>query len=45
MRLVDGVLIRDGLPPVDSCRMAMTAPITDDPDMQRALGAILESAF
>ena len=45
MLIYAGVLIRDGLPPIDSCRMAMTAPITDDPDMQRALGAILESAF
>ena len=45
MLIYAGVLIRDGLPPLDSCRMAMTAPITDDPDMQRALGAILESAF
>lgn len=45
MLIYAGVLIRDGLPPIDSCRMAMTAPITDDPDMQRALGALLESAF
>ena len=45
MLIYAGVLIRDGLPPLDSCRMAMTAPITDDPDMQRALGALLESAF
>ncbi len=45
MLIYAGALIRDGLPPIDSCRMAMTAPITDDSDMQRALDAILESAF
>ncbi|MCV2217172.1 CbbQ/NirQ/NorQ/GpvN family protein [Thauera sp. Sel9] len=45
MLIYAGILIRDGLPPVDSCRMAMTAPITDDPDMQAALDAILEATF
>lgn len=45
MLIYAGVLIRDGLPPHDSCRMAMTAPITDDPDMQQALGAIVDSVF
>ena len=45
MLIYAGVLIRDGLPPLDSCRMAMTAPITDDPDMQRALGTLVESVF
>ena len=45
MLIYAGLLIRDGLPPVDSCRMAMTSPITDDPDMQAALDAILEATF
>ncbi|WP_418647933.1 CbbQ/NirQ/NorQ/GpvN family protein [Thauera butanivorans] len=45
MLIYAGILIRDGLPPIDSCRMAMTAPITDDPDMQAALDAILEATF
>ncbi len=39
------MLIRDGMPPLDSCAMTMTNPVTDDPDMVLALRAIVESYF
>lgn len=45
MLIYAGTLIHDGLPPRDSCRMAMTAALTDEPDMAQALEAILDAAF
>ena len=45
MLIYAGILIHDGLPPDVSCRMAMTAAITDDPDLREALEAIVRGCL
>ncbi|MFC7335309.1 CbbQ/NirQ/NorQ/GpvN family protein [Rhodocista pekingensis] len=40
-----GRLIVQGIPPADSCRMALVRPLTDDPDMQDTLDAAIDTLF
>jgi len=42
MLIYAGVLIRDGMPARESCHMAMTNAITDDPDLRAALRDIVD---
>lgn len=45
MLIYAGILIRDGVDPRDSCDLTMTRPLTDDPDMARALRGFVEATF
>ncbi|MBD9667670.1 nitric oxide reductase NorQ protein [Variovorax paradoxus] len=45
MLIYAGVLIRDGVPPRDSCEMTMTRALTDDPDMASALQGFVAAQF
>ncbi|PKO55462.1 MAG: AAA family ATPase, partial [Betaproteobacteria bacterium HGW-Betaproteobacteria-21] len=45
MLVYAGVLIRDGLPAAESCHMAMTSAITDDPDLRQALQDIVDACL
>ncbi|THF59437.1 CbbQ/NirQ/NorQ/GpvN family protein [Pseudothauera rhizosphaerae] len=45
MLIYAGVLIRDGMPAAESCRMAMTDPITDDADLRQALRDIVDACL
>jgi len=45
MLIYAGVLIRDGVPPRDSCEMTMTRALTDDPDMAGALQGFVAAQF
>jgi nitric oxide reductase NorQ protein len=45
MLIYAGVLIRDGVDPLDSCDMTMTRALTDDPDMALALRGFVEAQF
>ncbi|EYR78208.1 CbbQ/NirQ/NorQ/GpvN family protein [Shinella sp. DD12] len=40
-----GSLINEGIAPHDACALAMTAPLTDDPDLQAALNGFVEAQF
>ena len=40
-----GKLIAQGVAPVPACTMAITRPITDDPDMRDALDAAVATYF
>jgi len=40
-----GALIGAGIAPADACRLAMTRPITDDPDMLLALDGFIDAYF
>lgn len=40
-----GGLIAEGIAEHDACALAMTTPITDDPDLQAALAGFVESQF
>jgi nitric oxide reductase NorQ protein len=39
------VLIRQGVAPVDACRMAMVRPITDDADIRQTLDHTIDAVF
>lgn len=45
MLVYAAALIRDGTPPMDACRLAMTRPITDDEALHRALDGFIEAHF
>jgi len=38
-------LIRDGIAPAEACRVALTSPISDDPEMRRAIGELVAAIF
>ena len=38
-------LIRQGIAPLPACRMAVTVPLSDDPELQEALAAVLDACF
>ena len=38
-------LIKDGVAPVDACRMAMVRPITDDADIRETLDHAIDATF
>ncbi len=40
-----GTLIRQGVPPAQACEVAITRPITDDPDMQRTITELVKAVF
>lgn len=40
-----GALINEGISPHDACALAMTAPLTDDGDLQAALAGFVEAQF
>lgn len=40
-----GSLISEGISPHDACGLAMTAPLTDDADLQSALNGFVEAQF
>ncbi len=40
-----GGLIAEGIPAHDACALAMTAPLTDDADLQAALAGFVEAQF
>ena len=40
-----GALIAEGVSPHDACTLAMTAPLTDDHDLQAALAGFVEAQF
>lgn len=40
-----GALIKEGISIHDACTLAMTAPLTDDPDLQAALNGFVEAQF
>jgi nitric oxide reductase NorQ protein len=40
-----GQLVRRGIDPVAACRVTLTRPITDDPDMRDALDAVITAVF
>ncbi len=45
MLIYAGILIRDGVSPVESCDMTMTRALTDDPDMATALRSLIDANF
>lgn len=45
MLIYAGRLIRDGVDPRDSCAMALTSALTDDPDMAQALHDVVDAHF
>lgn len=45
MLIYAGILTRDGVSARDSCQMAVTRALTDDPDMARALQGFVEAQF
>lgn len=40
-----GILIRDGLSPERACSAAITDTLTDDPDVNRAIGELVKTVF
>lgn len=40
-----GTLIRDGVAPATACNVAIAQPITDDPEMQRAIAELVSTIF
>jgi nitric oxide reductase NorQ protein len=36
-------LIQSGVPNLDACRAAIAEPLTDDPDLQAAIQAVVEA--
>ncbi|MEO6666380.1 MAG: CbbQ/NirQ/NorQ/GpvN family protein [Nitrospiria bacterium] len=40
-----GNLIREGIAPAVACRVAIAQPLTDDADMQRAIGELVSTIF
>jgi nitric oxide reductase NorQ protein len=45
MLIYAGMLIRDGIDPVEGCSLAMTRSLTDDPDMAVALDGCIGAYF
>lgn len=45
MLIYAGLLIRDGIDPIEGCALAMTRSLTDDPDMALALDGCIEAYF
>jgi nitric oxide reductase NorQ protein len=45
MLIYAGMLIRDGIDPVEGCSLAMTRSLTDDPDMALALDGCIGAYF
>ncbi|WKL23673.1 CbbQ/NirQ/NorQ/GpvN family protein (plasmid) [Agrobacterium tumefaciens] len=45
MLVHSGSLISEGISPHDACALAMTAPLTDDPDLQAAMSGFVEAQF
>lgn len=45
MLIYAGLLIRDGIDPVQGCSLAMTRSLTDDPDMALALDGCIDAYF
>ncbi len=40
-----GTLIREGIGPATACQVAIAQPITDDPEMQRAINELVSTIF
>ncbi|AHG91921.1 ATPase associated with various cellular activities AAA_5 [Gemmatirosa kalamazoonensis] len=38
-------LIAGGIPPMDACRVALAAPLTDDPDLLAAIGDLVDATL
>ena len=38
-------LVRAGMAPREACRMALMAPLTDDPTLSEALAAAIDASF